>query len=652
MREGMIKMNDNDNMKRIIRSASRPRKVDAHADKRIFSLIEQKTAKIAPKPRFFTFLKLNPRLAFALCALLVVPLAVTGVILLRSESVYHPPFVVISQQQGMLENERTPLESGYEVREHDRLSTRAAEQVTFQRSDAMAMHLFGGSRLEVLCYTPASPHMEVDLSAGALYINKETPFRKSARFQIDVRKHAFILTGTRLYVQVDEDLTITGICYQGVVEVVKLVGNGWQQVCMLHENEKIIIKENGDWQIFDSDELSDREKAFDREISAHIPFKWHFSEPLPRRVPQDARAAEETEAPAQEKESEIAFKKTDYTIIKVGSLASGKLGSGKVNFFAYALKQSTACIVNGREAYLFTPDKITRIPLPAGQQFIKIQPVITGNYLCVFSTQVLYLIARSTLQTVHTFPIGEIGFVADNYAARLQGGTLYIPFQNSGYYRLASDEENPTLVKVFEEPFPIAPLVKDNSIIVGSYYHKYLAEIDFAGQVQWKYMLQGASYCNVQKVGSGLYMYVEQAHGPALIKLNQDGVKIQEWSLPGRLTSDFVMYNNLMFGITKQGELFAFNTATSTHKIIARVFTGQLSTGELRTLGILIHNGRLYAGTDKGSVIIYNIQRAEIEEIVRVAAGEAFYSKPFIIGHALYCISNSGVLYKIVKSGT
>jgi len=646
----MIKMNDNDNMKKLIRNASRPQQVGVNADKNILSLIEQKTTKITSQPRFFTFIKYNPRLVFALCALLIIPLCVTGLILLRSETVYHPPFVVISQQQGMLQNENKPLESGYALREHDRLSTGTMEQATFQRRDAMAMHLFSSSHLEVLRYSPASPHMEVDLNAGALYLNKETPFAGNACFQIDVREYAFILTGTRLYVQVDENRTITGVCYQGSIEVVKRVEQDWQQICILHENEKIVIKENGEWQIFAQDKWSDREKAFDQEISTQIPFKWHFIEPLERQVPR-AAAAEDTAAPSEQAETSIAFKKTDYVVSKVGMLSSGQLSSNKVNFFAYALAQATACIVNEYGAYLFTPDKITKIPLTSQQHFIKIQPVLSDNYLCVFSTQALYLIARSTLRTVHTLPVSEIGFLADNYAAQLKGSTLYIPFQNSGYYRLALDKENPTLEKIFEEPFPIAPLVADNSMIIGSYYKKYLAEIYFDGQVKWKYILPGTSYCNAQKIGTASYVYALQANGPSLIKLNENGVKIQEWTLPGELTGDFAMYNTLLFALTKQGELFVLNTATLTHKIIAKGFTRQLRTGELRIVGFLIHKGRLYIGTDKGGVMVYNIQQASVEEVIHIAGKEAFYTKPFIIGNTLYCISNSGVLYKIVKSG-
>ncbi len=648
----MININDQDKVKKLIQIASGTKQVAPNVDKRILALIEQKTVRTEPKRRIFPFLKYNPRLVFSLCALLAVCLGVSGFFLFRAETVYQPAFTVISQHQGRLLNTDMPLEAGYALREHDLIATAENEQVTFQRPDVMAMQLFGGSRLEISHYTPTDPVMKIALHAGALYINKETHFPKQASFRIDVRNYEFVLTGTRLYVQVDADNTITAACYQGDIEVLVQAKEAWRRICMLHANQKIIIREGGEWQIIPENKWTDREKFFDREIRKVIPFGRHFNEPLERALPQGTLGEKEenTETPEEQSRAAAALTKADYTISSLGRLSAAPLGGAKVNFFASTQVGSTAYIVNGHEAYLLAADTISRIKLPGGDYFIKIQPVATGKSVCIFSTKALYLVARGSLQVTHNIPIGEIGFLGDNYGAVLSGETLYIPFQNSGYYSLQPDTENPVPKKIFDEPFPVSPVVTAGGLLVGSYYSNYLAAIDFNGNVRWKYSLPGKSYSNIRQTAHAVYAYVRQPKGPTLIKLNENGAKLHEWRLPAELTSDFIIDGTRLFAVDKQGELFVFNTATSGHRNIAQVYSRRLSTGEQRMTGFLIHNGRLYIGDDKGKIIVYNIKQEAVEDSITVAAGRAFYAKPFIISGNLYCISNRGILYKIVKS--
>jgi hypothetical protein len=68
---------------------------------------------------------------------------------------------------------------------------------------------------------------------------------------------------------------------------------------------------------------------------------------------------------------------------------------------------------------------------------------------------------------------------------------------------------------------------------------------------------------------------------------------------------------------------------------------------EWRGICPLLSGHYLYQGTDRGTLVSYNLLTAKVEKEIPVAADAAFYATPFYLQGNLYLVSNRGSLYKV-----
>ena len=568
--------------------------------------------------------------------------------------------VVVSQSGGQLRRADTPLDFGYSIKEQDSIITATGEQVYIQNGLRTGLFLFSHSTLEFTNLEPESASIALTLQQGSLYIHKNQPPEAITRVAVKIEDYSFTLLGTRVYFSVDAEKTITVLCYDGRI-VVKQKQN--QPLCQLEKKEKLTIQPGGDWQIHAYETWCLPEQTLDAKLSSLVPFTLKIPE-VDSPAPLTITSGEETNASSAQSRRQTTGSTAspgpttspDPTLPPYSVSSSGNIAppGGGNSFYALLATGAKTFAINSHQLFILTENAPREIDIFPGTPDFRVSPIIAGPWLVLFSLNNIYLIKHASLDTVRTIPMVVEGIITDNYAPCYVNGKLYLPIRNRGYYTIDLDRGDFTLKKLYNEPFPLSPIVAEAEIYVGSYFDNYIAALDNSGKELWKYPLAGKSYTNLVKEKDLLYIYLQQGETHKILQLSTGGKLLAEGELPGKMVSDFIVANGTLYGVLSGGTFFAFDLTTTQkaarYTPLKRSFSAGLTTSLARNFKLGYTKGRIYSGTDSGEVVVYNIANKNFEPEVSLEAKGIFPFPPEFSKKGFLISSLKGHIFRVIEN--
>jgi outer membrane protein assembly factor BamB len=491
------------------------------------------------------------------------------------------------------------------------------------------MYVFSNSRFEISRYQKTQREMTVTLQAGSFYVDEPRRENEKSEFSVTINSWSFSLTGTRVYFSVDPARLISIICYDGGISASALAQSA-SSLFVLAYGQKALIKPDGTWE--KSDVIGEEEKVLDDELKTGLPGNKFIKE-----ISLSSRDWQKNEIPP-------------YSITVIGNVLAKTAVSEQVQFYSVAETPGRSFILN--QASVFTLDASGLIPRPgliSGESF-RTRPVAVDRFVVFVTASRIILVDANSLQAVKTIQLPSDGSIDHNFLPRSNGGTLYIPVQNNGYFTYDTRGADSNLRLLVKEPFPISPVISGEQILIGSYYSNYIGAVNAKGETLFKTPLAGSSFLNFIHEAGSIYLYSNENGNPFIIRMNESGKETGRWRLSGSLSADFQVYQEKIYGIATDGNLFSLDTMTGNTAVIKRIFHQELSTRQWRNTGLLIDKGKLYAPTDAGIIIVYDLERLTLTEEISVNASEEFFTAPFLYNGVLHCIANSGNVYRILKN--
>ncbi len=612
--------------------------VPKKAEDRVLAVIREKTAAQA-RPSFFRIFRYSPALAAAAVLLVALPLAVVlaGALFFRSPAAF--PLVAVSAKGGVVEGRAAPLRFGDAVHERDVLRTGPGEQLALERQGRISIQLFSRSTLEIEGFSATRPDLAMRLDRGSLYVDKRIRGEEGGRVAVSIDDFVFALKGTRVYFSVDGDRVIRLICYDGLIEANAARAGTKRVLFTLPAGGKAEVRPDGTWSIARA--LSAAEKDLDSTLRRGLP-RDEFIKELP--VGDAGLSA------ANEKENGVAEKVPPYTITEVGSIAGKNPGEEGVRFYGVAEAAGRVFLVNQQDVFTLEAGGVVKHPGLVNRAMFMTRPFAAGGRIGFAVPGAVVLLDAASPAKAVTVPLPSDGSIDHNFLPVFSDGRLILPVQNHGYFVLNPEAGPESLRLLFKEPFPVEPLAAAGVLYVGSYYETYVAGIDSKGTVLFKTPLKGNTAVNPAfSRGSVLVADVESSR-PFIVRLDAAGRETGRWRLAAALKADFLAVGDLVFGVYADGRLFKLDTKSGRASAVGRLFARQLTSRQWRNVGLCPADGRLYAPTDRGSILAVDIERGEKTEEIAVKGGESFYTGPFTHDGALYAVGNSGTVYRIVKN--
>jgi hypothetical protein len=627
---------------------------------KILSGIAEFTQKKAVQRNPFISVIYNPLLSFVFALPILVFLSVFMII-----SLFKPPesgltrLVFISGSALLENNQGKPLQAGNYLGENDRIYVpRVCDLALGDRAD---FRLFPGTHFTPVRFSPSSTHLLMSLQRGSIYISKQSKFELNKTLGIQIDEYRFLLEGTRVLLQ-HMGQKIRVFCFEGKVRVISDTGEKERELFSLFSGERVEIRTEGLKRTYSiNDFLEEPEILFDRALAGFPPctskmLQEHAHLLQTDYEPEEQPAQEERDAgqPSEEGPAETGVEAIDeqelFSVIKIGSIRDESITDRRINFITTAEDPNKGYILTQNNLFVLEQGGLlTTVRFPSTPIF-KVKPVISESNLFCVSTRNLYIIDRKSSAVTAEIPLPVTGSAEDNYYPSLYGNTLYIPVLNNGYYTIKTDEPGSRLKKLYDELFPVSPIPAVNEIIIGSSYENYVAAIDENGTLLWKYPLEGKSYSNVVHIKNNICAYTFSNGKPRIISIDDNGIKHKEWLLEDSMTADMIAYGETLFGFYVNGTLFRLNTLSGTLENIAVLYEPNLPSKAWRTIQPCISGRLLYAGTSDGELFIYDIESGKIVYRIGVRKEEGIYTTPILIGRNIYCVTNSGAVYMVVKN--
>jgi hypothetical protein len=626
-------------------------------DRRIKALIAKKIAFRTKTRRIVSAVTYSPRRVIGPAALCILCAGIVGAFILLFPITFHPHFIVAAASSGTVKNSGKPLEFGYTLKEHDHIETGIHQQCTFQRKDSMALHLFPQSDFVLSSYAPTRTGIRITLLSGSLYIDRPSNLQRTNACIVEISEYSFELLGTRVYFHVNANNTIVVMCYEGTIEITYHAGQEWRYFHTLSSRKKIVIAPDHTFDLYSYETWNEKEKLFHQTIRQYLPLHLDVEDIYLDEVHENRHQQElednviKKEAVEQKKKRETKIPKSPFSVTTIGSPGNQLPDQDNVHFFSFDKDEKALYLIDRNSLFLINGDKIENVLTLSQDEWFKIKPVIGGRYLFCLSTHALYVLDRDSQRILHTISVDTIGVVTDHFYPAYEAGVLIIPIQNGGYYVVDPSLPEPHLETLYSEPFPISPLPAGKTIGIGSFYNNYIGLIDREGSLLWKYIVPGKSLCNAIRSDNGFYLYMYENNISHIIEIDNSGVRVRDYRLPEETISDFVIYEKRCFYISKNGTLYCLDLDTSHVFRMIRLFTHTLATGELRTISPVVDSGKLYCSQDDGTLHIYTIAESIMDHVeVKVAEGQRFFIQPIVHKNIIYMISNTGVVYRIIRN--
>ena len=648
------------NIKKIIQSTAGQTETSPELDNKILARMKEVLERKKNKRKIINFFQYSPALSYALVFLLFIPILILGAFrVFIPANMNDHPFVVLSSGSCILESKNKILNSGYTLKENDIVKVIENKLTDIKAKEEIFIRFFSMSEFLIQEYSQSSNKIAVQLNKGSMYIDKNN-LPDDKKFFVYVNDYMIMFTGTRASIDYKENTYLKVVCYEGLLDIVFLGESGSKLLYTVKTNEMIEIDINITAVNYSMGLISPEDRDKDNESRYFYSFYKRILDKLIMlyglKGRTENRYSEENEinnGPALNDVTVAVLHESYYRAEKLGRLPGAQLKENSVNYFTGIAYKESLYIIEHSGLYTVKNDIISEgMELPDSPVF-KLKPFIADNYLCLVSNQNVYILNKDSLNLENTVSIKDKGIMTDNYCPVYYDGMIYLPLRNSGYYTLNISNitgDNYDLIKLYDEIFPVSPVFANNRIYFGSFYNNYIACMDKSGNILWKYILPGESYTNFLLLNNNIYTYVKENNIPKILQILDKGIRGNEWVLKQEVIADLFMYNKNVIGVDVKGNLFLLNTDTGSYGDIYKIISSEISTRDWRNLSPLIYSDKLYIGTDKGEVLVYNLGKNMIEEIIHIA-NESFFTQPVIIKDIVYIISNNGSIYKIFKSG-
>ncbi|MBN1697640.1 MAG: hypothetical protein JW881_09015 [Spirochaetales bacterium] len=646
-------------MKILIRHATALPTAGSQTRTRIVSGIAEYTEKKASRHNPFLAVIYNPAFSLVFLIPLLIPVFISVFFLFQKPAGGTWEKAILISGSAISDTPGTAgFRAGSVIEEGERVTVPDGVTSDFGMGDNIRFRLFPGTDFKVVTGSEASGRYLVSFSRGSAYVVKHGKLDDNKSLGVRVNGYTFMLTGTRALFQ-SAGQHIRVFCFEGRIDAFRLEEGDERELFTLRSGEEAHIVVQRERRTYSIDDfLIEAAVKFDKTfdvlppvddamLSRHEGFlamegviglsvSREETGPIPATtpLPEPARDAE----------------KKPFTVHEAGNISDASFRKGRINFIAAVPDEGSGYIITQNSIYGLNGGTLRKGPsFPAGTIF-RVKPAVSKTTICCVSTGKVYILDRYSLAVREEMSLPPSGSAEDNYYPAGDGGTYYIPVLNHGYYTIERDEREPELRKVYDELFPVSPLVTKAGIVVGASYENYIAMISRGGSLLWKNELEGKSFVNFIDSGGIIYAYVLKDSCPMIIGFDSGGRKRGEWPLGQMVTADLTAFGTFLFGYYDDGGLFMFDTASGTAEHIADVFGGTLSGRILRTMKPTVHDGRLYSGTDKGELLVYNIAARTVEYRYPINVEEAFFASPIVRDATVYLAGNSGKVYEIVKT--
>ncbi|MBN1696194.1 MAG: FecR domain-containing protein [Spirochaetales bacterium] len=644
---------DDNTLKNLITKAASPERPSKEARHRILAVIQEKT-NIKPLKRPVSPFRLTrPGVAVAAAAvLIVIPLIVVISVLLQPSYRDAIPFIVYSHRGGFLGDTDNPLTKGYELGHREMIRTGRGEQVIIERKDEAVVYLFSESLLTISSGAERKRQTGFSLDKGSLYINKYSPNDPNTYYAVTIRnEYIFVLKGTRVYFSIGLDATVTVILYDGLLSIERLPETVRGIPSSLQAPVKLQIFTDGKWKTSGIEAWADDEKALDELLRMPSPYTGLIAEIAYHRRQQFENAALEPSVRRQPEATPVReLEKPPYIVTALGEIGFNGMRDDTVNYFASTSDEGRLYFVNQHELFIIENGTILKVPGIDPSSSFRSKPLIMGSTLCLFTANTLLLLDTHTMKADREIPFPRDGSIDLHYIPHTAGNLIIIPVQNHGYYTIDPVSDDPRLLLLHKEAFPLSPVPADGRIVIGAYYASYLGIIDFGGAILAKTPLQGNTYVNIVHQNNKLYLYSEKADRYSIAIYDTALKPAGGIDLPQKIATDFIVTGTTIWGIDTNGTLFYADTVSGQKASVTRIHGGALSSRHMRFLELYRSDDSIMAACENGTIVLVNSESRKVSGRITVDTGERLYTAPIVTGNFIHVVSNTGRVFRIEKN--
>jgi len=646
---------NNSDLGNIITTAHSCFQVSKKAEEKIFSRIAELTGKRRKKVHPLLLFKYVPSFSIIVFLVLLLPAVMItsyNVIIPRTVSI-HP--IILLSDSGVEGKNGTAYSSGYKLKKNDRIVTHESIFSDINLKRIATIRFFPETEAVLTNYSEFSNKIALTLNKGSLYINKDRKKKSKKQLIVQIQIYKFELAGTRVLF-ITEEKKIKAVCFEGIIKIYKKDAKGKDPFITLFSGEKIDLLLKDDSRNFLVSRVTLEEKRID-ENNKDFPL-YDLSDKKPEES-KDKPEIQETIAAkdiGNEKSKEkdtivnttpIREKSFLSTIKKIAQLNDHETTAGVINFYSSCHDNKTAFIITRNKLFRIQDNNAiesTRFTTPVT---FKIKPLLHDNTLILPEAHNIFFIDKESEEITTAIPLKEKEVLEDNYYPVIKDTLLYFPVKNSGYFTLDSMKPEKGLSLLYKEDFPLTPIIRENSTIIGSFYDNYIAAIDTASRILWKTDIPGESFCNFVMIDDNIYTYSDENDTHKIIEITTEtGKRSNEWNIKKRVVSDIYTYNHIIVGVNTDGSLFSLDIQSNKVTSLPEIINSSISTRSWRNYYPLIVENMLYTGTEDGKLLVYDLENKSIEKELVINKDESFYTAPFIMDNSLYIVSNSGNLYQ------
>ncbi len=641
--------------KKIVKVADSATGPDESVGRNIFAKIDLLTGKKKSRLNPLLLLQYTPALKALLVVVLLAPIAVfvafrTG---LPAYVTDYP--ITLASNTGAYGEDGAAKKAGEPLGLNDRI-TAGEDSCVVEIAGSATISVLPGSRATVSGYGRFADSIEVSIEEGALYLHKKKDLAYGKKLTVRADDYTFLAEGTRALFEKTGD-SISAACFDGRLAVARTTGRESIDIVSIGSGEKIKISLSGaagqgtnSYYVGSPDE---EETAVDQALHANPESNLRVRGMSSTKSTADAESSQTGKNNVSRTEGTETERASDeFTKVEeIGRLGFTPDGSN-IRLFFPIVSQGTLYFLSSERLYRFSSGRLEEPIRFPEKPFFTSMPVIAKGVMILAETRKIHVIDTVNRRIVKTILLAANEAIEDGYSPQAIGNRIWIPVKNRGYCSIDLGDASYALTDAYGEPFPVSPIgfSQEGDVVVGSFYLNYIALLR-GGAERWKLALTGKSFSNVAVYGGKIYSYLFDSV-PKIVEISGAGSVARDWELDAEVTSDIAAVDGYVVGAYTDGTLFVLDTASAAVAKPVRMFSTRLSTRSLRYVSVLVSGGKVYAGTDRGEIVVYDLANRKIDQAIAVKKGEAFYAKPIIFEGSLYAISNEGILYRISKSRT
>ena len=207
------------------------------------------------------------------------------------------------------------------------------------------------------------------------------------------------------------------------------------------------------------------------------------------------------------------------------------------------------------------------------------------------------------------------------------GDKLYIPYPN-GLYTLKINDNSFSSDPFITFNSPTTPLFLDNRIYISSFVENKVACYDFQSKFLWDFSMNQRSLNQIFYAKDSLFI---GDNSGMIYKLSINGKFIKNVKMPEPVISNLCEWQNNIFVLVNDGYLYKIDINSLNVTKLFKVDNEPVASTYLFKSPTVIKN-KLFIGTDKGDVIVYDIVKQKIENTIKLSDSS--------ISSSVYCFGD------------